>query len=79
MTVLAGRPVLAVNGSHPLFVHGLVCRELMPGNPNGTDPVTESSAALLDAALVKQRNSSNIYCLFQTMFSIFEKHWIKIF
>ena len=44
-SVLAGRPVLAGNGSHPLSVHGLVRRERMPGDPNGTNAVTEPSAA----------------------------------
>ena len=54
-------------------------RELIPGDPNGTDAVTESSAALWDAALVNHHNSLNIYCLIQTMFSILDKHWTKIF
>ena len=45
-SVLDGRPVRAGNGSHSLSEHYLVRRELMPGDPNGTDAVTEPSAAL---------------------------------
>ena len=60
-TVFAGRPVLAGNSSHPLSVHSLVRRELMPGDPNGTDAVTESSVGFWDAALVEHCNSLNIY------------------
>ena len=51
----------------------------MPGDPNGTDAATEPSVALWNAALVNHRNSLNIYCLIQTMFSIFEKHRMKLF
>ena len=78
-SVLCERPVLVENGSHPLSVHGLARMELMPGDLNVTEAVTEHSAALWDAALVIHRNSLNIYCLIQTMLSMFEKHWMKVF
>ena len=62
-SVLVGRSVFAENGTHPLFVHGLVRSKLMIGDSNGTDAVTEPSAALWDAAIVNLRNNLNIYCL----------------
>ena len=45
-SVLAGRPVLAGNGSQPLSVHGLVRRELMPRDPKGTDAVRAQCGTL---------------------------------